>query len=76
MTLTVDPAQEVLLGGDLILEFNGQEACHGYCLAREGRRITGVDKIPVKLLRRGKIIQTTIDVSTTRRNFLKNWDSE
>ena len=61
----------ILLGGDLIIEFNTQEACHGQCLIREGRRLAGLDLIPVKYLRGGKLLETIVDVSKTRRNFLK-----
>ena len=68
--------REVLLGGDLILEFNDQEACHGRCLAREGPRLAGIDEIHVKFLRGGKVLQTTVDVSNTRGNFLEGADRE
>ena len=68
--------QEILLGGDLILEFNTQEACHGACLVRERKRLAGLNRIPVKFLRGGKTMQTVVDVSATRRNFLKRQDSE
>ncbi len=64
--------QEILLGGDLIVEFNTQEACHSECLVREGSRLAGLDQIPVNFLRSGKMMQTVIDVSATRRNFLKS----
>ena len=62
--------QEILLGGDLIVEFNTQEACHAECLAQAHEHLAGVDRIPVKFLRGGKIFEAEIDVSTTRRNFL------
>ncbi len=68
--------REVLLGGDLILEINTQEACHSECLVREGRRLAGLDRIPVSFLRGGKIMETVVDVSGTRRNFLKGFDRE
>ncbi|MDA2928093.1 trypsin-like peptidase domain-containing protein [Acidobacteria bacterium AH-259-G07] len=64
--------QRILLGGDLILEFNKQEACHSECLAQAGKGLAGLDRIPVKFLRGGKVMQTVVDVSKTRRNFLKN----
>ncbi len=68
------PAQilgrDTLLGGDLILEFATQEACHSACLVRAHKRLTGMDRIPVKFLRGGKLMETVIDVSATRRNFL------
>ncbi len=64
--------QEILLGGDLILEFNTQEACHDSCLSREGGRLAGLDHIPIRFLRGGKERQVNVDVSRTRRNFLKD----
>jgi len=64
--------QENLHCGDLIVEFNTQEASHSECLVQEGPRLAGLNQIPVKFLRGGKIKRAVIDVSTTRRNFLKN----
>ena len=43
--------RDVLLGGDLILEFNRQETCHANCHIREGSRITKLDRIPITYLR-------------------------
>ncbi len=63
--------QDIPLGGDLLLEFGTQETCHSECLAHAHRRISGMDRIPVKFLRGGKTTETVIDVSATRRNFLK-----
>ncbi len=63
--------QEILLGGDLILELGAQEACHSACLVRGGKRLGGLDRIPVKFLRGGKVMEAVINVSNTRRNFLK-----
>jgi serine protease Do len=62
--------QKILLGGDLILEFNRQEACHSECLVREHQGIRRTDRIPVKYMRGGVIHEAIIDVSGTRRNFL------
>ncbi len=64
--------QEILLGGDLILEFHHQETCHSQCLLRVGEELSTVDRIPMKILRGGKVIEVTLDVSKTRRNFLEN----
>jgi serine protease Do len=64
--------QDILLGGDLIVEFNTQEACHSECLVHEGKRLSGLKQIPVNFLRSGKMMRAVIDVSTTRRNFLKS----
>ncbi len=60
------------LGGDLLLEFGTQETCHSECLVNAHSRISGMDRIPVRFLRDGKTMETVIDVSATRRNFLKN----
>jgi S1-C subfamily serine protease len=62
--------RDVLFGGDMILEFGTQVACHSECLEHAHERLTKLDRIPVKFLRGGKVIETVIDVSDTRRNFL------
>ncbi len=62
--------QETLLGGDLILQFDFQEACHSECLVRARELLSGLDRIAVKFLRGGKIMETVIDLSASRRNFL------
>ena len=64
--------QDILLGGDLLLEFGTQETCHSECLVHAHRSISGMDRIPVKFLREGKTTETVIDVSATRRNFLQD----
>ena len=51
--------------------FGTQEACNSECLVEVNRRFGGIDKIPVKFLRGGKMLETTIDLSGTRRNFLE-----
>ncbi|MCZ6671072.1 MAG: trypsin-like peptidase domain-containing protein [Acidobacteria bacterium] len=66
--------QEILLGGDLIIEFNNQEACHSECPIQERDRIAKLDQISVKILRGGKILEKTVDVSQSRRNYLKTRD--
>ena len=63
--------QDVLLGGDLIIEFNDQEACHSECLIKAGERLGSADKIPVTYIRGGVIHQATIDVSQHRRNLIE-----
>ena len=60
-----------LLGGDLIVEFGTREACNSDCLAEANKHFGGIDKIPVKFLRGGKILETIIDLSGTRQNFLE-----
>lgn len=39
-------------------------------LLRAADHIRGLDSLPVKLLREGKVLLTVIDVSGTRRRFL------
>ena len=63
--------QDVLLGGDLILELNGQVACHSECLLRAADRLGSANKIPVTFMRDGKLQHTTLDVSQHRRNLLE-----
>ena len=62
--------RQLLLGGDLILEMEGQEACHAACLVQSASRIRQHDRIRVKLLRGGTVMEVVLDVSETRRNFL------
>ncbi len=61
----------ILLGGDLILELGGREACHAECLVAAHDHIATLDRIPVTLLRGGKRLDVTVDVSSTRRSFLQ-----
>ncbi len=63
--------QDTLLGGDLILQFGTQEACHSECLVGAREHLRGLDRISVRYLRGGKLMESVIDVSATRRNFLK-----
>ena len=67
--------QEILLGGDLIVEFNNQETCHSECLIREGNQLAGLDRIPIKFLRGGKVLRAVVDVSRTRHNLLEDHPS-
>jgi len=62
--------QDIVLGGDLILQFGDQKACHSACLVEVGKHLAGQNKIAVKFLRGGKIMNTVIDVSESRQNFL------
>ena len=66
----------LLLGGDLVLEFNTQEACHAECLLEAGKHLAGVGRIPVTFLRGGKVMHTELDVSKTRRNFPRSPEGE
>jgi serine protease Do len=63
--------RDFLLGGDLIISFGTKEACDSDCLAEANKRFAGTDKLPVKFLRGGVVMDTTIDLSLSRRNFLE-----
>jgi S1-C subfamily serine protease len=62
--------QDILLGGDLILELGNQQACHSECLVEAHRHLQGMNQIRVMYLRGGKIMETTVDVSASRRKFI------
>ena len=64
--------QEILLGGDLILAFDTQDTCHEQCLVHARRHLAGLDRIRVSYLRGGKRLETELDVSSARRNFLSS----
>ena len=66
--------QEILLGGDLILAFDTQDTCHEQCLVEARRHLAGLDQIRVSYLRGGKRLETEMDVSAGRRNFLSSKD--
>ncbi|MEW6667661.1 MAG: trypsin-like peptidase domain-containing protein [Thermodesulfobacteriota bacterium] len=63
--------RDFLLGGDLIVELGTQEVCDSDCLAEVNRHFGGKDKVRVKFLRAGRMQETTIDLSGSRRNFLE-----
>jgi serine protease Do len=63
--------RDFLLGGDLIVRMGDQKACHSECLMANRKHLSGLDRIPVKFLRGGKLRGIVIDVSQSRRNFLK-----
>jgi len=63
--------KDVLLGGDLIVEFASQEACHLGCLIGKHDEIKNANEVKIKYLRNGKLYESLIDVSETRKNFLK-----
>ena len=64
--------QDIRLGGDLIIELGSQPTCHAECLVDAHSHIAGLDRIPVKYIRAGKIRTTEVDVSESRRNFLED----
>ena len=64
-------SRDFMLGGDLIIQLGSQSACHVECLVEANKHLKGLDRIPVKFLRGGKIMEAIIDVTNSRRNFLK-----
>lgn len=68
-------SQDILLGGDLILQFGQQDACHGDCLVAAHAELAKLAVIPVSFLRGGKLMRTSLDVSSSRKNFLKGAES-
>lgn len=63
--------RDFLLGGDLILKFNAKEACNSECLAGMDSNTGVEDTISVEVLRSGKTFKTTIDLTSTRKDFLE-----
>jgi serine protease Do len=63
--------RDFLLGGDLVISFGAEDACDSECLVQVGKQFAEVDRLPVKFLRTGVAMETTIDLSGTRRNFLE-----
>ena len=61
---------EGLGSGVLILAFDTQDTCHEQCLVEARRHLAGLDQIRVSYLRGGKRLETEMDVSAGRRNFL------
>ncbi len=62
--------RDILLGGDLILEFAGQESCHAGCLAKARSVLGSAAEVRAKILRGNQVLDLTLDVSASRRNFL------
>lgn len=63
--------REFLLGGDLVISFGEEEACNSDCLVEANKRFADSDRLPVKFLRGGVVMETTIDLSLSRRDFLE-----
>jgi len=56
--------QDILFGGDLIIQVGDQLACHSSCLAHAKEKLNGLKQINVKLLRKGLLVDLLIDTST------------
>ena len=63
--------RDFLLGGDLVISFGEKEACDSDCLTGAKERFADSDRLPVKFLRGGVVMETTIDLSLSRRDFLE-----
>ena len=63
--------QDILLGGDLILEYGSQRIQGDMDLSKAHEEGTLEDQIPVKYMRHGQVMETEIDVSGTRKSFLQ-----
>ena len=66
---TID-GRQLMLGGDLIVRYGGQETCHSECLAHVHDQLVTKDKITVTHLHRGTLKETMLDVSQTRRRVI------
>lgn len=66
--------RDVILGGDLIVELGGQEACHAECLVKAHEALMSRGVVHVVFMRRGQVEQVDMDVSDSRRNFLSATD--
>jgi serine protease Do len=62
--------RDFLLGGDLVISFGNKEACSSDCLVDANKRFAESDRLPVKFLRGGVMMETTIDLSESHKNFL------
>jgi serine protease Do len=62
--------RDFVLGGDLVISFGEEEACTSECLVDASKRFGASDRLPVTFVRGGVIMQTTIDLSLSRRDFL------
>jgi len=63
--------RDFLLGGDLVISFGEEEACSSDCLVDANKRFADSDRLPVKFMRGGVVLETTIDLSLSRRDFLE-----
>ena len=52
--------EEILLGGDLIVEMELPHPCREECLLQAPRRIAQLDQVPVSFLRAGRLLTTVI----------------
>lgn len=63
--------RDFMLGGDLVISFGEEEACSSDCLVDANKRFADSERLPVRFMRGGVILETTIDLTLSRRDFLK-----
>lgn len=63
--------REFLLGGDLVISFGTESACSSDCLVDAHQRFSDTNQLPVTFLRGGIVMETTIDLSLSRMDFLE-----
>lgn len=63
--------RDFLLGGDLVISFGEEEACSSDCLVDANKRFADSDRLPVTFMRGGVVLETTIDLTLSRRDFLE-----
>ena len=56
---------------DQFIQFGTHEICHMECLVEAKKHLSGLDEIPVTYMREGVEATVVIDVSQSRRNYLK-----
>jgi serine protease Do len=64
--------RDFLLGGDLVISFGTEAACSSDCLVDAHKRFSDSNKLPVTFLRGGNVMETTIDLSLSRMDFLED----
>lgn len=63
--------RDFLLGGDLVISFGTEAACSSECLVDAHRRFSDSNRLPVTFLRGGIVLETMIDLSLSRMDFLE-----
>jgi len=63
--------RDFLLGGDLVISFGTEAACSSACLVDAAKRFSDSNQLPVTFLRGGVVMETMIDLSMSRMDFLE-----
>jgi len=64
--------RDFLLGGDLVISFGESEACSSDCLVDAKQAFCRVGATAGQIPAGGVVMETTIDLSLSRRDFLEN----